>query len=74
MQTVTLTAPDISCAHCRQTVERELGALPGVESVTVNVPTKEVNATYDPQRTNRAGIAARLDEAGCPVAEGGHPV
>lgn len=68
MQTITLTAPDISCAHCQQTVEREVGALAGVQSVTVDVPTKQVNVTYDPAETTEASIAARLDEAGYPVA------
>lgn len=73
MQTVTLTAPDISCAHCQQTVEREVGSLPGVQAVSVDVPTKRVNVTYDPGQTSEVSIVARLDEAGYPVAGEGQP-
>lgn len=68
MQTVTLTAPDISCAHCQQTIERELGALPGVQSVAVDVPSKRVDITYNPEQTSETQVVARLDEAGYPVA------
>lgn len=68
MQSITLTAPDISCAHCQQTVERELGGVPGVQSVSVDVPAKRVDVTYDPARTSETEIVARLDEAGYPVA------
>ena len=69
MQTVTFTAPDISCAHCQQTIERELGAVPGVESVAVDIPTKQVKISYHPDQTSEVQIAARLDEEGYPVAE-----
>ena len=29
----TVSEPNISCGHCVKTIERELGELPGVESV-----------------------------------------
>ena len=67
MQTVTLTAPDISCAHCQHTIEHELGSMPGIQAVNVDVPTKQVNVTYDPAQTSEASIVARLDEEGYPV-------
>lgn len=52
MQTITLTAPDISCAHCQQTIERELRTVAGVESVGVDVPSKRVSVTFDPAATS----------------------
>lgn len=68
METVTLTAPDISCEHCQRTIEQEVGSLNGVQSVSVDVPTQQVNVTYDPAHTSRDQIVAKLDEEGYPIA------
>lgn len=68
METLSVTAADISCEHCQRTIERELASEPGVLTVSVDVPTKVVTATYDPTRTTRNAIVARLDEEGYPVA------
>lgn len=73
MQTIILTAPDISCEHCQATIERELATVPGVESVSVDVPTKRVSVDYDPDQTSEAQIVARLDEEGYPVGGEGQP-
>ena len=37
METLKLTAPDISCDHCKHTIEQTVGALQGVEAVAVDV-------------------------------------
>jgi copper chaperone len=68
MEQITLTAPDISCDHCKHTIERELGGLAGVQSVSVDVPTKHVNVSYDRQHLSREAIVEKLDEEGYPVA------
>jgi copper chaperone len=68
MEQLTLTAPDISCAHCQLTIERELGTLPGIQRVVVDVPAREVRVTFDPNRSSEEAIIARLDEEGYPVA------
>lgn len=39
--TLTYTIPTVNCAHCRMTIEREVGNLPGVASVSVDVETKQ---------------------------------
>lgn len=69
METVTLTAPDISCEHCQRTIEQGVGALDGVQAVSVDVPTHQVNVSYDPAHTSRDQIVAKLDEEGYPIAE-----
>lgn len=38
-QTVTLHVKGMSCNHCRTNVERAIGALPGVTSVSVDLPS-----------------------------------
>lgn len=68
MDTVTLTAPDISCDHCKATVEREVGALDGVQAVSVDVPSHRVQVTYDGSRLGESQIVSKMDEAGYPVA------
>jgi copper chaperone CopZ len=45
-----------------------VGALPGVQSVHVEVPSKTVQVSYDPAQVSRATIEATLDEEGYPVA------
>ncbi len=67
METVTYTAPAISCEHCQHAIEGALGALPGVQTVTVDIPTKRVAVTYDPGTVARPVLEAALDEEGYPV-------
>ena len=68
MEAVTVTAPNISCEQCQRAIEGAVGALPGVQSVHVEVPSKTVQVSYDPARISRATIEAALDEEGYPVA------
>jgi copper chaperone CopZ len=68
MDTVSLTSPDISCAHCKSTIEREIGRMPGIEACEVDVDTKQVRVTYNPAQTSRRQIVERLDDEGYPVA------
>ena len=68
METMTATAPTISCERCQRAIEGAVGALPGVQSVHVEVPSKTVQVNYDPAQVARATIEATLDEEGYPVA------
>ena len=38
----TYTVPGISCGHCKSAIETEVGALDGIESVVVDIDTKQV--------------------------------
>lgn len=68
---VTLVAPDISCAHCVSTIEEEIGGLTGVRSVTADVATKHVTIIYDEGAISQAKIEAAMDDAGYPVGHEG---
>ena len=68
MEAMTVTAPNISCEHCKRAIEGAVGALPGVQSVYVAVPSKTVQVSYDPAQVSRATIEATLDEEGYPAA------
>ncbi|HEU5431557.1 MAG TPA: heavy-metal-associated domain-containing protein [Thermomicrobiales bacterium] len=67
MQSITLTAPDISCAHCVATVKQAVGDLSGVDRVEVDPATKRVEVAFDPARLSQAEIESALAEAGYPV-------
>ena len=67
MTALTLIAPDISCDHCKHTIETELPTLAGVGSVQVEVPTKTVRLVYDDAVVGEPAIRARLDQIGYPV-------
>jgi len=67
METATYTAPAISCEHCQHAIEGAVGALQGVQTVTVDIPTKRVNVSYDPDQLGREQIEATLAEEGYPV-------
>ena len=68
METMILTAPAISCEHCQRAIEGAVGALPGVDSVRVEIPSKIVEVSYDAARVSRQQIEATMDEEGYPVA------
>jgi len=42
MAETTYHVPGITCGHCRSAIETEVGALDGVESVAVDIDTKQV--------------------------------
>lgn len=67
METITYTAPNISCEHCQHAIEGAVGALPGVEAVRVDIPSKQVEVRYEPAKLSRDQIEATLDEEGYPV-------
>jgi copper chaperone len=66
---ITLNAPDISCEHCVATVQKAVGALPGVDSVSASADTKDIAISFDPGKVSVDQIAAVLDEEGYPVAK-----
>lgn len=68
VEQIVVTTPDMSCGHCVASIEREVGALAGVESVKANLPTKQVTIAFDPARVTVPQIEATLDDAGYPVA------
>jgi copper chaperone len=42
MAETTYHVPGISCGHCKSAIETEVGALDGIESVVVDIDTKQV--------------------------------
>ena len=51
MNTITYSIPNISCNHCVHTINTELAELPGVQTVSADLPTKTVKVSYDAPAT-----------------------
>ena len=64
---VTLSVPGMTCGHCKAAIETELGKVPGVASVSVDLDTKLV-AVVGTALDHEALVAA-VDEAGFDVAD-----
>ncbi len=67
MEEKTVHVPGISCGHCVMTIERELGEIPGVESVEANQHLKNVTFRWSEPATWEA-IQETLTEIGFPPA------
>lgn len=63
-ETRTYTVPDISCDHCKRSIESALEPLPHIESVYVDVAAKTVTVTGGDPAATEAAIA----EAGYDIA------
>jgi copper chaperone len=68
-QEAVLSVPDISCEHCVKTINGALGALPGIEAVNTDIPTRTVQLRYDPAQVSMDQIEATLDDEGYSVAK-----
>jgi copper ion binding protein len=68
MTTITVNAPDISCANCVAHVEKDISALQGVSSVKADVASKDVTITFDESSLSREQIADAMDDAGYPIS------
>eukprot|EP00287_Rhodomonas_sp_CCMP768_P003314 CAMPEP_0196725540 /NCGR_PEP_ID=MMETSP1091-20130531/7074_1 /TAXON_ID=302021 /ORGANISM="Rhodomonas sp., Strain CCMP768" /LENGTH=72 /DNA_ID=CAMNT_0042067837 /DNA_START=8 /DNA_END=226 /DNA_ORIENTATION=+ len=47
MTKYTMKCDEISCKHCTGTIEKTLGAMPGVSSVEASPETKDVTVEFD---------------------------
>ena len=63
MESRTVHVPNISCGHCTQTIENEVGELAGVASVEADAQTKQVTIRFAPP-TTWPEIEALLSEIG----------
>ncbi len=66
---ITLSVPDVSCAHCVASVDEALSGIDGVSTVTTDLGSKEVAVSFDPTHVSIDRLTAALDEAGYPATE-----
>ena len=68
MTTVTYSVPNISCGHCVHTIQVEVGDMAGVETVTANAETKQVEITFGTP-ADEIAIKSLMAEINYPAAE-----
>ena len=67
MSTTTYRVEGMTCDHCVRAVTQEIGALPGVREVAVDLPTGQVTVRSDRDLTDLE-VSAAVDEAGYQLA------
>ena len=67
MTTQTYTVTGMTCSHCVNSVSAEVGTIPGVTDVQVDLTSGTVTVTSD-QPVDDTAVAAAVDEAGYELA------
>jgi copper chaperone len=67
MEQAKLKVLGMSCGHCKNAIEKAVGALEGVRSVTVNLGEKEVEVEFDSGVVGIDAIKDVIDDAGYEV-------
>lgn len=68
MTTTTYTVQGMTCAHCVSSVTEEVGQVPGVTGLEVDLATGLVSLTGDAP-IDPAAVRAAVEEAGYQLAE-----
>ena len=69
MTSMTLSVPDISCGHCKASIEGAVGELSGIDAVEVHIDERTVDVTFDDATVDRAAIVAAIEGQGYDVAQ-----
>ena len=67
MKQITLLVPDISCGHCKSSIEGAVASLDGVARAEVSVSKRTVDVEYDPAQLDLAAIISAIDDQGFEV-------
>ncbi len=67
MSTMTLSVPDVSCAHCKMSIEGAVRPLTGVDTVEVHIEAKTVDVTWDDSTLALATIVDAIEDQGYEV-------
>ena len=62
----TYSVPEISCDHCKQSIEDAVGAVPGVSAVVVHVDARTVDVELG--SASESAVIEAIEEAGYDVA------
>lgn len=69
MTSVTLNVPDISCGHCKSSIEGAVSVLEGVDNVEVAIDARSVDVSFD-DRVALDAIVDAIEGQGYEVAAG----
>ncbi|MFN2589064.1 MAG: heavy-metal-associated domain-containing protein [Actinomycetota bacterium] len=60
----TFEVQDISCDHCKRTIEDALRPVEGVQRAEVSVPARSVTVEWQPETVARERVVAAIEDAG----------
>lgn len=63
----TLSVPEISCGHCKSSIEGAVATLPGVDRVDVRIADKAVDIDYDGTDATFDAIVTAIEDSGYEV-------
>lgn len=66
-KTTVFNVEGMSCGHCKASVEKAVSALKGVSKVEVDLASKSVNITYNPESVNEDAFRSTITDAGYEV-------
>lgn len=68
MTTVTLSVPDISCGHCKSSIEAAVAPMDGVDTAEVTIDARTVDVSYDDSTVALDAIITAIEDQGYDVA------
>ncbi|KIL73284.1 copper chaperone CopZ [Bacillus badius] len=69
MEQVTLRVQGMSCGHCIQAIESNVGKLDGVEAVKVHLEASTVDVSFNPELVTLHAITEEIEEQGYDVEQ-----
>ena len=69
MEEKTVSVPNISCGHCVNTIQREVGDVAGVAEVKADRSSRSVTISWDPATTDWVVIEDVMKEINYPPAD-----
>jgi copper chaperone len=67
MTSTTLSVPDISCGHCKSSIEGAVGELTGISKVDVAIEARTVDLNYDDSAVSLESIIQAIEGQGYEV-------
>ncbi|QDI92000.1 copper chaperone CopZ [Salicibibacter cibarius] len=68
MKEMTLNVQGMSCGHCVNSIEGNVGSLNGVDNVQVHLSEGKVDVTFDPNKVDLEKITEEIEDQGYDVA------
>ena len=68
MTTERFNVPEVSCGHCKSTIEGALLPLNGVETAEVDIDGRTVDVSFDDAVVDRTSVVRAIEASGYAVA------
>ena len=65
---VTLNVPDISCGHCKSSIEGAVAPMDGVATAEVAIDARTVDVSFDEAAVDLEAIITAIEDQGYDVA------